>query len=187
MGEHLLVPLFVKSLPLSFDFKGGTTYLGNPDLKRTLIDNIDLRWECFSNPREIYAVSAFWKNFYNPIETVIIDENYNVQWKNVDQARVLGLELEIRKNMGVVSRHLENFLIGGNLSIIHSKVDIDSLELNQKRATMPQAPDTREFQGQSPYILNMNLTYENNGAGIVTSLYYNIFGKRMAAVHTRCV
>ena len=167
---------------VSFDFKGGTTYLGNPDLKRTLIDNLDLRWEWFSRPGEIYALSLFSKNFHNPIETVIIDENYNVQWKNVDNAKVFGIELELRKRLDVISQKLGNFLLGGNLSFIHSRVDIDAVELKQKRMTMPETAATREFQGQSPYILNINITYDNQKSDIASTIYYNIFGPRLAAV-----
>ena len=182
-ARTLARPTFREISPFaSFDFKGGTTFLGNPDLKRTLIDNLDLRWEWFSRPGEIYAVSAFWKDFHDPIEVTIIDENYNIQWKNVDEAKVIGLEFEVRKGMDIISSRLSNFMIGGNLSLIRSSVGIDSVELNQERATMPDASSTREFQGQSPYLLNVNLTYDNFDLGIVTSLYYNIFGKRLAAV-----
>ncbi|MEM7660032.1 MAG: TonB-dependent receptor, partial [Bacteroidota bacterium] len=46
---------------------GGPDYIGNPTLERTLIDNVDLRWEWFFDITDLVSVSAFYKNFQNPI------------------------------------------------------------------------------------------------------------------------
>jgi len=182
-GRTLARPSFREVAPFAtFDFMGGDTYIGNPHLKRTLIDNVDLRWEWFSRPGEIYAVSAFWKNFENPIERVIINVNHEIMWKNVDEARVLGLEFEVRKNLDIISPYLNQFNVGGNLSLVDSRVDISPEEMAMIRATRPEADDTRPLEGQSPFIVNLNLTYDNFERGIVTSLYYNLFGERLSEV-----
>ena len=41
-------------------------------------------------------------------------------------------------------------------------------------------PLPREFQGQSPYILNIDLNYDNIDRGIKSTLYYNTFGERLS-------
>lgn len=182
-GRTLARPTFREiSSFSSFDFNGGDTYIGNPDLKRTLIDNLDLRWEWFSRPGEISAVSGFWKKFYNPIELVVLDVNYMNQWQNVDEAQVFGMEFEVRKRLDLIHDYLNNFSLGGNLSLIHSKVDIAPEELTKIQMTRPDASSTRPFQGQSPYLLNLNLNYDNLEKGLSASLYFNIFGERLAAV-----
>jgi len=182
-GKTLSRPSFREVAPYaSFDFMGGDTYIGNPNLKRTLIHNYDLRWEWFSRLGEIYAVSAFYKNFENPIENVIINVNHEIMWKNVAQAEVMGLEFEIRKRLDVVSPVLNPFTVGANLSLVDSHVDISPEEMTMIRATRPDAASTREFEGQSPYLVNVNLTYDNPNRGIIFGIYYNIFGKRLSEV-----
>ncbi len=182
-GRTLARPTFREiSNFASYDFKEGDKYIGNPDLERTLIDNFDLRWEWFSRPGEIYAVSVFYKRFYNPIELVIKNNNYWITWQNVDDALTFGAELEARKKLDVLYSKLANFTLGGNLSLIHSSVDIGDRELEIIRQTKPDAESTRPFQGQSPYLLNLNLSYDNMEKGLSSSIYYNIFGERLAAI-----
>ena len=62
-GKTLARPLFREKAPgyVSFDFVGGFLFIGNGELQRTLIDNYDLRWEWFTRPGEIIAVSGFYK------------------------------------------------------------------------------------------------------------------------------
>ncbi len=166
----------------TFDFDdGGDSYVGNPHLERTFITNFDLRWEWFSRPGEIYAVSAYYKDFQKPIERVFNAFGENT-WKNVKEARAYGLELEMRKRLDVFHQSLRGFMLGTNFSLIHSQVSIAADELDLIRNLRPDAPDTRPFQGQSPYLINVNLSYQNANSGISSSLYYNIFGKRLDRV-----
>ncbi len=166
----------------TFDFDdGGDSYVGNPHLERTFVTNYDLRWEWFSRPGEIYAISGFYKDFQKPIERVFNSFGENT-WKNVKEARAYGLELEMRKRLDVLHHSLSHFQLGANLSLIHSQVSIAANELELIRALRPEASATRPFQGQSPYLVNLNLSYENAATGISSSLYYNVFGKRLDRV-----
>ena len=167
----------------SEEFKGGYIYIGSDNLNRTLITNYDLRWEWFSRPGEILAVSAFYKQLEDPIEEVIVNQNRHVKWKNVDEAIVAGLEFEFRKGLDILSDHLRHFTLGSNFSYVHSQVDIDSVELGFKEDIYENPETTRAMAGQSPYILNVNLSYDNSNAGIHSTLYYNVFGKRLSRVN----
>lgn len=182
-GRTLARPSFREvSSFTSYDFVGGDQYIGNPDLKRTLINNFDLRWEWFPRPGEIFAISGFFKKFKDPIEQVILDTNYWIQWQNVDQAETAGLEFEMRKRLDIFGSAFRNFSFGSNLSLIYSRVDIGEDELEMVRLADPNAKDHRTFQGQSPYLLNLNLNYDNIHMGLSASIYYNRFGERLAAV-----
>ncbi len=183
-GKTLSRPSFREISPFqNYEFNGGDTYVGNSNLKRTLIDNADLRWEWFTNPGEVLSVSAFAKYFKNPIELKIVDgPNKVVSWTNVDNAKVYGLEFEARTKVDYISSETSTFQVGGNFSFVSSSVDIDSLELINIRAYEPEAPATRQFQGQSPYVINLFLNYENSNLGLTSSLYYNVYGKRLASV-----
>lgn len=166
----------------SFDFVGGTTYIGNPELERSIIDNYDIRWEWFVNPGEIFAATAFYKSFESPIEKVITNDRGDITWQNVPEATVMGIELEARKRLDIIHSSLTDFLLGGNLSLVKSEVDIAEEQLTIIREVRPDASSTREFQGQSPYLFNVNLSYENYEKGYSASVYYNIFGKRLSYV-----
>ena len=168
----------------SYDFVVGFTAIGNPDLKRTLIDNYDIRWEWFSRPGEIYAVSAFYKNFQDPIERafVISASNREITWKNVDQAKTMGIEFEVRKKLDIISPNLGNFMIGTNLSLVRSEVQIPAGELALIRVKRPDFKDTRELEGQSPFLLNFNMSYDNLNKGVFCNIYYNVFGERLSEV-----
>jgi len=183
-GKTLARPSFREISPFqNYEFNGGDTYVGNPELQRTLIDNLDLRWEWFTNPGEVLSVSLFAKKFTNPIELKIIDApNKVMSWTNVDKAEVYGLEFETRKRLDFLSTSYSSIQVGGNFSLIYSKVDIDPIELESIRVYEPDAAATRQFQGQSPYIVNLYLDYENNDLGFTSSVYYNVYGKRLASV-----
>ncbi len=184
-SRTLARPSFRELAPFaSFLFVGDFIFVGNNELKRTLIDNYDLRWEWFTRPGEIYALSYFYKKFENPIERVIVTTNGEIQFQNVDAAFVTGVELEYRTRLDQLHPSLSNFQIGGNLSLVRSQVDIAPSELAVIRALDPNAGDTRELQGQSPYVVNFDAMYDNTETGTLVSVHYNVFGERLSEVST---
>jgi len=183
-GKTLARPNFREIAPFkNFDFNGGDSFVGNPSLERTLIDNYDLRWEWYNKPGEISSVSLFYKKFYNPIETKILDGVNKVNsWINVPNAEVAGVELEVRKNLSFIDASFSEFIFGGNFSYIWSQVDIDTKELESIRKYEPDASSTRPFQGQSPYLINLYLDFNADNSDWSANIYYNVFGKRLATV-----
>lgn len=182
-GRTLARPLFREKAPYSsFDFIGGRILIGNPELERTLIDNLDARLEWFPRPGEILAVSGFYKRMQHPIELAILSTNNQVQYQNVERATVFGVELEARKRLGALAGLLAPFELGGNLSIVQSTVDIPADDLVEIRALDPHASAERSLQGQSPYMLNVDLTYFDPKAGTTASVLYNVFGRRLSEV-----
>ncbi|MEN0049658.1 MAG: TonB-dependent receptor, partial [Bacteroidota bacterium] len=165
-----------------FDFIGAPLFTGNPDLKRTLATNLDLRWELYPNPGEMLAVSTYYKNFTDPIVFSFIPESQNPEIKpvNVPQAIVYGVEVEFRKGLGFISDKLSKFKIFSNVSLIESKVDIREDELAAIRTTEADFPETRPFQGQSPFLVNAGLNFYDFESGIDALLSFNVFGERLA-------
>jgi|AntRauTorcE11897_2_1112592.scaffolds.fasta_scaffold00191_2 outer membrane receptor for ferrienterochelin and colicin len=178
-------PTFRELAPyITFDFVGGLLFQGNAELKRTLITNYDVRWEYFTGPGEIIAVSGFYKELQNPLERVIRTDigNDALSIQNVEEGRVYGLEMEIRKNLGFIAHGLRHFNLGTNLTFVRSEVDIPELELIVARDARPDAPSTRDLQGQSPYLFNLDLGYTNPDIGFTSSVSYNKFGDRLSIV-----
>ncbi|GJQ63288.1 MAG: outer membrane protein [Melioribacteraceae bacterium] len=186
-GKTLARPTYreIASFFENRDFNGGDVFVGNRNLKRTLVDNYDLRFEYFTGPGEIIAVSGFYKKFVDPIVLQITDFNNStvkLKWNNVNEAIVYGVEFELRERLDLLTEMLSDFTFGGNVSFITSEVKIPEQELNLLRLYDPGADDVRPFHGQSPYLINLNLNYDNYDYGLNASLFYNVFGERLIAV-----
>lgn len=180
-SRTLARPTFREIAPFtSFSFAGGPTEFGNPNLNRTLITNLDARWEWFAQPGEILAVSGFYKYFQDPIERVIVSNNNQITYNNVNQATVLGAEFEVRDRLGWITSPLNALVASANLALIYSEVDVPERELQFAQGF--DIDPTRAFQGQSPYVLNLGLAYEHPSSGTLASLAYNRFGRRLTAV-----
>lgn len=176
-------PTFRELAPFaSFAVDGGFVFVGNPELKQTIIDNLDLRWEAISNNGEMISVSAFYKHFTNPIERAFNPkaQNTELSLRNVDEAFLVGSELEFRKKLESFSPALAPFTVAANLSWIYSQTTIDEEELALIREDDPNASNKRDMYGQAPYSANAVLSYSNNGLDI--NMAFNVSGARIVTV-----
>ena len=181
LSRTLARPSFRELAPYaSEDFADGRIYVGNSNLTRTLVDNIDLRYEYFMKPGEIISAGIFFKRLTDPIE--IVDnpkaQNAELTWDNMNEARVYGFEIDLRKKLDFISS-LRNIKVSLNFTYVYSEVSIDSLELVSIRATHPNAKDTRPMSGQSPYIINASIGYQNTDIGLDINVVYNIAGPKL--------
>ncbi len=162
-----------------YDFVYDVNIVGNPNLKSATIDNADMRYEIYPTSSETVSLGVFYKNFKNPIENYVQPVGLSQQYtlRNAKQATNFGTELEVRKSLDNVTqnKYLKNLSIVLNTSFIYSQVNLGS------DSTLSQAR-TRPLQGQSPYIINAALFYNNEKKGFNLNLAYNIFGKRIAYV-----
>jgi len=186
-SRTLARPNFRELAPYSTkDFSNDVELVGNPELKRTLIVNYDLRWEWFYSPGKILSLSTFYKELINPIEMAFSQystrSNPIVTYTNVERATIKGVEMEGRIGLGDFVKALSPFALGGNFTVLDSDVDIAGSELNSRLAIDSTAGRTRSLQGQSDYILNLDFSYENSQWGTVAAIHYNYFGKRLAKV-----
>jgi TonB-dependent receptor len=155
---------------------------GNPDLVMTEIENYDLRWEWFPAEGEVLAASLFYKELTNPIELTF--DTGRIIPQNVESGEILGLELEYRQRLGRWLPALESLSLGFNYTWIESEVRISDSEYAAIIAVDPDAPRTRELYGQSPYIFNLDLTWEKVDWGTTLSAVFNIAGERLDLVTT---
>lgn len=183
-GRTLARPTFREMAPYyTYEYIGDYQLIGNPHLKRTLIDNYDFRWEHFVRTGELYALSAFYKVFHNPIERTFDFGTELYSYKNVKKGSVMGVEMEIRKRLDQVASWLKYFAVSSNLSLIRSRVDIPADEFNNYiKPNDPKAKKYRPLFGQSPYIINIELSYENTASNTSVNLAYNLLGPRLSEV-----
>jgi outer membrane receptor protein involved in Fe transport len=152
----------------------GEPVIGNPDLKRTLIRNYDVRWEWYFGPAEHLAVAGFYKHFDLPIEQRFRNSTELLQtYENAVTAYSYRCEVEARAGLGRLASWLDPFTVTGNVAVIKSWVRLSA-------TGGPETRTERPLQGQSPYVLNGMLSYDIPRIGLDASLSYNVFGPRIA-------
>jgi len=176
------------SITQIFDPLSSTTFNGNIDLQPTYIDNFDVRYERFGSNAQMFAVSGFFKNFIDPIElTYFLAAPDQFQPRNLGNAIVYGVEFEIRKDFNFISESLKDLSFNMNFSLIESELEMGEDELEARRLSLREGEeleDTRELQGQSPYLINVGLNYGNEDNGWQAGLFYNIQGETLEVVGT---
>lgn len=178
-------PTFRELAPFSsYLFAGDYVLVGDPDLTRTIIDNFDLRWEWYPSLGDFVSASAFYKDLKDPIERRIAPEaqNLEVSFVNVPQAKVLGAEIEIRKELPFASNENHKTRFGINATYIYARTQIDSAEAAVRQEIDPSAEDTRPMYGQSPYIANTYLSFVSVKHDFALNVSYNVWGERLTFV-----
>ncbi|MFT4791375.1 MAG: outer membrane receptor protein involved in Fe transport [Arcticibacterium sp.] len=159
-------------------------FIGNPDLKPSYIDNLDLRFEKYGAGGDFFAVSAFAKLFKDPIEINAVNLNSPNQLtgKNNKNAQLLGMEIEYRKDFIKTEFFTLNF--NTNISIIEAKQKMSDAEYQGRLIIAEGRPlnDSRKLQGQSPYMINSGLNFKINKSNLEGGLFYNVQGKTLEVV-----
>lgn len=167
-------PNFRELAPFSFyDFNLSAGVVGNDTITPSNIWNYDLRWEIFPKPNQMFAVTAFYKQFKNPIEQFTDagtgGTTRQFTFANVPEAFDLGIEFESRYNYSLNEDNVMNLNV--NAAYVFSRVDVSGI---------PNAiGNDRPLQGQSPYVVNLGLGYQNNKLGLGANLSYNQIGRRI--------
>ncbi len=178
------------SITQIFDPITNLTFNGNIDLQPSYINNFDVRFEKFGEKAQLVALSAFYKNFNNPIELAFFSASApdNLQPRNIGSADVYGAEIDIRKNLSFFGNRFENFNINFNASLIKSRQEMDKSpngEYESKLLNLRDGEtlsDKRNLQGQSPFLINAGLNYKNDDKGVEAGLFYNVQGKSLEVV-----
>lgn len=171
--------------PMSYyDYELNLLIEGNENLTRSRIDNIDLRYEIFPRPGEVFSASAFYKNFDKTIENKFYAAGSpQIQTVNYNSAYTAGVEFEMRKNLDFIAQtnFFKNLTFYANLAIIQSKVKLtgdERLYLNDNKYNR----DSRVMAGQSPYVINASLAYSALSGKLNFNVLYNRIGQRIYIV-----
>jgi len=165
------------------DFDMNLIVHGNNTLRDAYIRNYDLRYEWYPGLGEMISIALFYKKFKDPIELFLIPSGTGYDYRpfNTEEAYSAGVELDVRKTL-VEFQDAANFLSHlKNLTIVFNTSFIKS-EINTEKGFARE--ESRIMQGQSPYIINLALFYNNIERGLSVNLVYNNIGKRIAFAGT---
>ena len=184
-----------KSIAQIYDPITKRTFIGNIDLEQTQINNFDLRYEYFISGKELFAVSAFYKQFDGHIELVsFATAPDNLKPRNSGEAETYGVEVELRKGLpNVESSVLSRFFLSTNVSLVQSRVDMNTVFVNNTGLTEKELRENnkrdnetignyRPMSGQSPYAVNVALSYEDIERQMNVSLAYNVQGEQLTII-----
>lgn len=176
-GMTLNRPEFREIAPFGFyDFEYNWVISGNPQLRTAKISNYDIRWEWYPSKSEMVTVGAFYKDFVDAIEMQFRPGGgsggiKNFRFENAASANNYGIEVDVRKSLtGLTdSKLVDNLNVLFNISLIKSSVNIGN-------------EPSRPLMGQSPYVINSGVYYNDVASGLQLSLLYNVVGARLFAV-----
>lgn len=179
-GRTVSRPDFRELSPFDFtNVLGGFNTVGNPNLKRAVIDNFDARWEFFPSGDQVIAASFFFKRFDDPIEvTIQPTTDLRQSFLNADNARNYGLELEFRRSLRFLSPRLAPFLVQGNFTFVDSNVVIPASE------AILLTSKERALVGQSRYIYNLIAEWAKPKWRSNARFYVNSVSRRITDVGT---
>jgi hypothetical protein len=147
-----------------YDFVRNAQILGNSNLEKSDIYNLDIKWELYPSMGENISVSIFGKQFIRPIEQIVADgsvpSNLLLTYTNPDDALLYGVELEFRKK---VTEWLDVYT---NTSVMNSEVEVNRIK--------------RQLQGQSNYVVNSGVNIHKKNETL--NITYNRVGDRISAV-----
>lgn len=156
---------------------------GNPDLKRAIADNIDLRYELFPRASEQFMVGAFYKMIKDPIEytlrrDAIRGQDIYYSPGNFGNAKNYGLEIDYIK-------YVKQFGIKANYTYTHSRITTTkSRRIRNESGDLEtiNVEQTRPLYGQSAHVANLSVLYKNQQNGIDAQLAGGYTGDRINTV-----
>lgn len=174
-GETVVRPDLREVVPVGYyDPRTDIRTTGNTQLVSSTLNNYDLRYELYGDMGNNLAVSLFYKDITNPIETVLRvgDSTYTASFTNGAQAELYGLEAEWLYDLGWA---VDGFFTSGNITLSDSEVDIEASNAGSLTNT------TKRMNGHSKYVANFQLGYDSVDGMHSASLVYNVFGERILA------
>ena len=149
---------------------------GNPDLRHTVADNIDLRYEFFPKSSEQFMVGLFWKNLKDPIEygLLTLGADTYLQPTNFGDAMNYGVEVDVMK-------YFNWFGIKANYTYTHSAITTDKTIRGEDHQVY-NIQQTRPLYGQAAHVANLSLLLNFQKIGLEGQVSGSYTGKRLSEV-----
>lgn len=139
-SQTLTRPQFRELSPSVFtDPNTDQSYVGNPFLTNTEIDNFDIRAEMYFRRGEFATIGFFYKDLTNPIEDAIVTQGESVRttFINAPSAELFGMEAEFEKNFDLEAFFENEFWYGKELVLKTNYTYSDSEVSNNGDVTVP--------------------------------------------------
>jgi outer membrane receptor protein involved in Fe transport len=151
------LPEFKELSPFEYVSPTGRVTKGNPNLKKSEIYNLDLKWEMFPKSGQLFSATTFYKQIKDPINLALTrgSSGYFAFSNTGEQADIFGFEVEARTDL------IKN---DDDKSILNLTGNITKMWLTQDLLPEFQYKDVTEtsLQGASDLIVNSSLSFSDN-------------------------
>lgn len=160
-------------------------YTNVKDVSYSKILNLDIKYEWFFSPSEIFSISAFYKQIKDPVNQVVAFDATGTQrfFRTGEQAEILGIEAEVRKNI-ITAEDNKTVLSGGlNATYMHTQQDLYNSIIGTYSVSFRN--DQEELQGASPFLINADINYSPQLGGSyepTANLVFSYFADRIDAL-----
>ena len=150
--------------------------------------NGDLRAELYPSPGENLSVGLFVKEIKDPIEHILVPNGASVILRpdNLVDATNIGGEIEFRKSFdflaGRVGDWSQYFSVIGNVTLISSEVKLKGQAYSIENPQGALTSSKRPMMGQSDYVINGTVAFDQPRWGTSVRLLFNTFGERISRV-----
>lgn len=135
------------------------TSRGWSQVRHSELYNVDLKYDWYFSPSELFSVTAYYKHIKDPLSRVFLAGTAGVlQYANPsDKAEVAGIELELRKDLlntysiSTEQRHKLSMGIRGSYLYSDMMLDLEPFGVIKSERT--------QLEGASPWLANADLTY----------------------------
>jgi hypothetical protein len=186
-GRTLARPQFRELVEFQYQPRPGAPALqGNPDLERTVVDNLDLRASWYPVPTALVSVGGFFKRFDGPIEP---RAGTGGAYINTGRANTFGVETELRLPLALVAERLASFGLGANLALLATRAGsfyaLNLVDGNEAATSTTRIPaGSRALFGQTPVLFNAGLTYDPAPLGLSATLLFRYAGEQLRYLDT---
>jgi len=163
---------------LQQEYLGGPIFIGNPELRMSELDNIDVRLDYTPYEGWLVSGSVFYKSVLDPIEYAQFEAPQGFVYTsavNYPDGEMLGGEVELRVKAVNIDERLEGLTLGFNATVISSEVTLPDDEA-AAFAAIGFPIESRDMTAAPAYLLNANLVYEWEPLGTQLGLFYTVTG-----------
>ena len=154
---------------------------GNPDLKPSDNYNVDLKWDWYISPSELFSVTGFYKYIKRPISRIeVASAGGFLSYRNIaDHATAAGVEMELKKHIfshNLAEEGLSRLSFGVNGAYTYTCAKVP----------LATDPSGSQLEGAAPWIVNADLNYllRKGSNSLTAALVFNYFSDRIYTIGT---
>ncbi|MCG1034884.1 TonB-dependent receptor [Polaribacter sargassicola] len=151
------LPEFKELSPFEYVSPTGRVSKGNPELEKSDVINVDLKWEFFPSRGEVFSLTGFYKSIKNPINLAQSRGSSGnfIFYNTGDKATVKGLEFETKTSF--IKNEEDDTVLGFTANLTKMWFNQDLYDIFQYKGKTES-----DLQGASDLIVNGSLSYSSN-------------------------